>query len=131
MTDILPGWKLVQRNTFGDGGHWALLETSIQALGAPLDSATYQEIWNCGFEARVAGGAAAALQHRSLSWRVQTLVILCDLFGEAAVPMGTMPDAAAQFVRRAAPIPRAHYGRKEATCKGEVPNHILTRQVQR
>ena len=90
-----------------------------------------QEGWNCPFEARAAVGAAAPLQHLSLAWRVLTLVILCDLFGEAMVPMGTMPEAAARLFRRAAPIPRAHYGRREAIGKGEDPIDILTRRVQR
>jgi hypothetical protein len=60
-----------------------------------------------------------------------TLVILSDLFGAALVPVGTMPEAAARLFRRAAPIPRAHYGRTAAIGKGEDPIDILTRLVQR
>ena len=77
--------------------------------------------WNCPFEARAAVGAPAPLQHLSVRWRVLTLVILGDLFGEADGSNGTMPEAAARLFRRAAPIPRAPYGRRAAISKGEDP----------
>jgi hypothetical protein len=90
-----------------------------------------QEGWNCPFEARAAVSAPAPLQHLPVRWRVLTLAILGDLFGAAMVPMGTMPEAAARLFRRAAPIPRAPYGRREAIGKGEYPIDIVTRRVQR
>tara|TARA_R110002051_G_scaffold325594_1_gene429187 strand:+ start:3002 stop:3976 length:975 start_codon:yes stop_codon:yes gene_type:complete len=93
----------------------AHLEWIIRTLWAPLDRAGAarpvlalwfdQEGWNCPFEARSAVGAPAPLQHLSVRWRVLTLVILSDLFGEAMVPMGTMSEAPARLFRRAAPIP--------------------------
>ena len=140
-TEILALQNQVERIINGDNPHLALLEWVIWTLWSPLDRVGAarpvlalwfdQEGWNCPFEARAAVDAAAPLQHLSLAWRVLTLVILCDLFGEAMVPMGTMPEAAARLFRRAAPIPRAHYGRREAIGKGEDPIDILTRRVQR
>tara|TARA_Y100001951_G_scaffold105114_1_gene119973 strand:+ start:2741 stop:3808 length:1068 start_codon:yes stop_codon:yes gene_type:complete len=119
----------------------AHLEWTIRTLWAPLDRVGAarpvlalwfdQEGWNCPFEARSAVGAPAPLQHLSVRWRVLTLVILSDLFGEAMVPMGTMPEAAARLFRRAAPIPRAPYGRREAIGKGVDPIDIVRRRVQR
>jgi hypothetical protein len=119
----------------------AHLEWTIRMLWAPLDRAGAarpvlalwfdQEGWNCPFEARAAVGAPAPLQHLSVRWRVLTLAILGDLFGELMVPKGTMPEAAARLFRRAAPIPRAPYRRRETICKGEDPMDIVTRRVQR
>ena len=133
--------RQVERIINGDKGHLALLERTIRALWAPLDRAGAarpvlalwfdQEGWNCPFEARAAVGAPAPLQHLSVRWRVLTLVILGDLFGERMVPMATMPEAAARLFRRAAPIPRAPYGRRAAISKGEDPIDIVTRRVQR
>lgn len=132
--------RQVERIINGDEGHLALLERTIRALWAPLDQAGaarpvlalwFDELgWNCPFEARVAVGAPVPLQHLSVRWRVLTLVILSDLFGAAMVPVGTMPEAAARLFRRAAPIPRRPYGRREAIGKGEDPIDIVTRRVQ-
>ena len=119
----------------------AHLETTIRTLWAPLDRVGAarpvlalwfdQEGWSCPFEARAAVGAPAPLQHLPVRWRVLTLAILGDLFGEAMVPMGTMPEAAARLFRRAAPIPRAPYRRREAIGKAVGPINIVTRRVQR
>ena len=119
----------------------AHLEWTIRTLWAPLDRAGAarpvlalwfdQEGWNCPFEARAAVGAPAPLQHLPVRCRVLTLAILSDLFGEAMVPIGTMPEAATRLFRRAAPIPRAPYGRREAIGKGVDPFDIVTRRVQR
>ena len=139
--DILAFQNQVARIINGNDAHLALLEWAIWMLWAPLDRVGAarpvlalwfdQEGWNCPFEARSAVGAPAPLQHLSVRWRVLTLVILSDLFGEAMVPMGTMPEAAARLFRRAAPIPRATYGGRRAICKGENPIDIVTRRVQR
>ena len=133
--------RQVVRIINGDEGHLALLESTIRTLWAPLDRVGAarpvlalwfdQEGWNCPFEARSAVGAPAPLQHLSVRWRVLTLVILGDLFGERMVPMGTMPEAAARLFRRAAPIPRTPYGRREAIGRGEDPIDTVTRRFQR
>lgn len=133
--------RQVERIINGDEGHLALLEWTIRTLWAPLDRVGAarpvlalwfdQEGWNCPFEARSAVGAPAPLQHLSVRWRVLTLIILSDLFGAGMVPIEAMPEAAARLFRRAAPIPRAPYGRREVISKGEDPIDIVTRGVQR
>lgn len=119
----------------------AHLEWTIRTLWAPLDRAGAarpvlalwfdQEGWNCPFEARAAVGAQAPLQHLPVRWRVLTLAILGDLFGEAMVPVGAMPEAAARLFRRAAAIPRAPQGRAGAISNGKNPFDTDTRRVQR
>lgn len=133
--------RQVERIINGDEGHLALLESTIRTLWSPLDRAGAarpvlalwfdEPGWNCPFEARVAVGAPTPLQDLSVRWRALTLVILSNLFGAALVPVGTMPEAAARLFRRAAPIPRTPYGRREAIGKGEDPIDIVTRRVQR
>ncbi len=139
--DILAFQNQVERIINGNDAHLALLEWTIRTLWAPLDRVGAarpvlalwfdQEGWNCPFEARAAVGAPVPLQHLSVRWRALTLVILSDLFGAALVPAGTMPEAAARLFRRAAPIPRTPYGRREAIGKGEDPIGTVTRRVQR
>lgn len=139
--DILAFQNQVARIINGNDANLALLEWAIWMLWAPLDRVGAarpvlalwfdQEGWNCPFEARAAVGAPTPFQHLPVRWRVLTLVILGDLFGEGMVPMGTMPEAAARLFRRAAPIPRAPNGRREAIGKGEDPIDIVTRRVQR
>lgn len=139
--DILAFQNQVERIINGNDAHLALFEWAICSLWAPLDrvGAAHpvlalwfdQEGWNCPFEARAAVGAPAPLQDLSVRWRALTLVILSDLFGAALVPVGTMPEAAARLFRRAAPVPRTPYGRREAIDKGEDPIDIVTRRAQR
>ncbi|MDA3856972.1 MAG: hypothetical protein PF480_01710 [Roseovarius sp.] len=138
---ILTYQSQAERIINGGEDQLAHLEWTIRTLWAPLDRVGAarpvlalwfdQEGWNCPFEARSAVGAPAPLQHLSVRWRVLTLVILSDLFGEAMAPMGTMPEAAARLFRRAAPIPRTPYGRREVIGKGEDPIDVVTRRVQR
>ena len=138
---LLAFQNQVARIINGNDAHLALLEWAIWMLWAPLDRVGAarpvlalwfdQEGWNCPFEARAAVGAPAPLQHLSVRWRVLTLVILSDLFGEAMVPMGTMPEAPARLFRRTAPIPQATYGRAEAISKGQNLIDTVTGRVQR
>lgn len=88
-------------------------EKALSILWAPLDhpgaarpvlALWFNEVgWRCPNEARHAVGAKTPLGQLPVRWRVQTLLALCDVFGADPRVDSTLPPAATQLVRRAAP----------------------------
>lgn len=125
----------------GDADLLAPLEQAIRTLWAPLDRMDAarpvlalwvdQPGWHCPFEVRAVVGTPAPLRRLPVRWRALTLVVLQDLFGEALVSHGTMPEAASRLFSRVASMPYVSQKRAPGISKGLPPVDPGRRGVQR